>query len=341
MMRTGEAPIRVLVVEDSPTQRAFLCRSLEADGDIVVVGQAATAVNAVALAQHAQPDVVTMDLNIPGGGLSAITRIMESSPRPILLLSGQVLGPRSPEAVDALGAGAVGVLVKPRRWDDESQRLLRGRIRTLRRVRPTRTRSAPAASGPTRPRATLPPVVGIGSSTGGPAALATVLRDLGSIAAPVLCVQHIDDRQTEGLAHWLSVSTGRDVRLATHGAIPEVGVVYVGPGGSHLTLGADRRIVLDPDRTSLHTPSVDRLLLSLAQTCGARAVGCLLTGMGTDGAAGLCAMSEAGAFTIAQDEATSVVFGMAAAAVERGAVRRLLPIEAVGIGITRAVRGML
>lgn len=332
------ARIRVLVVEDSPTQRAFLRRSLESDGDITVVAEAGTAVQAVAMAGRERPDVVTMDFDIPGGGLRAIEQIMATAASPILLFSGRLEGPRSPNAVDALAAGAAGVLAKPRRWDDDSQRVLRNRIRSLRRVRPlvpVTSRARAITAGGVRPSDV---VVGIGASTGGPAALARVLADLGPVGAPVLCVQHIDGRQVDGLARWLSSTTGRDVEVATDGDALEPGVVLLGPGGAHLTLGRDRRVELVPDTTSLHTPSVDRLLHSLAEVCGSRAVGCVLTGMGTDGAAGMAALAAAGAYTIVQDEGSSVVHGMAGAAIASGGVKRVLPLDALGTAITRATR---
>lgn len=338
------APIRVLVVEDSLTQRAFLRRSLEADGDIVVVGEAGSAINAIAVAQQMKPDVVTMDLEIPGGGLSAIARIMESNPRPILLLSGRVGGPRTPEAVDALSAGAAGVLVKPLRWDEQSQRLLRGRIRTMRRIRmhhlePARP-DATGTPGTGKPGVEPPverPVVGIGSSTGGPAALARVLRDLAGTPAPVLCVQHIHDHQVEGLARWLSGTTDADVRVAADGDTLANGVVLMAPGGTHLTLDRSRRVKLVPDAESLHTPSVDRMFASLAERCGSRVVACLLTGMGRDGADGMKAVHAAGGMTYVQDEASSVVYGMGRAAVEGDAVTRVLPLDSIGKTINRSV----
>ena len=165
-----------------------------------------------------------------------------------------------------------------------------------------------------------------------------MLADLGPVGAPVLCVQHIDGRQVDGLARWLSSTTGRDVEVATDGDALEPGVVLLGPGGAHLTLGRDRRVELVPDTTSLHTPSVDRLLHSLAEVCGSRAVGCVLTGMGTDGAAGMAALAAAGAYTIVQDEGSSVVHGMAGAAIASGGVKRVLPLDALGTAITRATR---
>lgn len=339
---TATAPIRVVVVEDSATQRAFLRKSIERDGDIVIVGEAGSALSAVAAVENSKPDVVTMDLNIPGGGVAAIERIMSSTPRPILLLSGQIGGPRSPAAVDALGAGAVGVLAKPLRWDAASEQVLRGRIRALRRVRAgftQRSAARPQQWAPAR-RSIGIPILAIGASTGGPAALARVLRDIKGLNVPVVCVQHIDTNHVTGLTEWLSRSSGWDVRVAAHGDVLQRGVVLVGPGGTHLTVDRGGRVALVRDASALHCPSANRLFASLAESAGERTVAVLLTGMGNDGADGMLAVQRAGGATIVQDEASSAVYGMAKAAVELGAVRRIIALDTIGTAIARALRGL-
>lgn len=346
-MTAAPGPVRVVVVEDSPTQRSFLRQALEAKGDIVVVGEAASALNAAAVVQHTKPDLVTMDLDIPGGGVRAISRIMERSPVPILLLTGQSGGPRSPAAVGALAAGAVGVLTKPVRWDEHHQDLLRARVRTLRRVTTAERQLVPGGAPSPVPVTTVvarseterrSPVIALGASTGGPKAVASVLRGMSPGEFPVLCVQHIDADQVEGLARWLRSSTGWDVRIAADGDRLEPGVVLLGPGGSHIGLSEDERVALRPDTESFHAPSVDHLLLSLAKVCGTRTVACVLTGMGSDGAEGMLAVHRAGGATFAQDEASSVVFGMAGAAVRVGGVRRVIALDALPAAIEHAAR---
>jgi two-component system chemotaxis response regulator CheB len=334
------APIRVVVVEDSPTQRAVLRRTLEAEGDIVVVGEATTAAGAVAAVRAGAPDVVTVDLQIPGGGEHAIERIMADVPCPILVLSAMLENRQA--SAGALGLGAAGVLAKPRRWDQTSEHALRCRVRSLRAV-PSRRRQEPLAP-PSRPvgaeRATTTPIVAIASSTGGPAALTQVLPDLKGTRAAVLVVQHIGTELAGKLADWLGRVTGLPVTLAEHGAPLTPGTVAVGPGGRHLTVDGRGHVALVPGGSDVHQPAADRLFESLAANAGRRTIAAVLTGMGSDGAAGLLALRHAGAMTFAQDEASSAVFGMAKAAVELGAVRRVLPLDVLGPSLARAARGV-
>ena len=335
--------IRVVVVEDSPTQRAVLRRSLEADGDIVVVGEAVTAAGALAAVQRGRPDVVTVDLHIPGGGEAAIEQIMELAPKPILLLSAQLAGLRD-EASAAMGAGAASVLAKPRHGDSQAEHMLRTRVRALRGVRP-RTKASMTSprrvTGPSAMRAarsTGTPIIAIAASTGGPAAVTTLLQAIAGVTAPVLLVQHIDPQLTGSLAAWMDRTTGWQVAVARHGEPLVPGRVHVGPGGSHLGIDACGRIALAADGAELHRPSADRLFSSLAAHAGDRTIAAVLTGMGSDGAEGLKELRDAGGLTFAQDDHSSAVFGMAKAAVELGAVNRVLPLDALGPAIVRAAR---
>jgi two-component system chemotaxis response regulator CheB len=334
-------PIRALVVEDSTATRALVVRILQADGDIVVVGQAASSADAIERTVELRPDVVTLDLYLPdGGGRHVIEQIMTLAPTPILVLSHSVDDRRSASVVDALVAGALEALPKPERWTVDLESQLRRSVRVLQKVHVIRRRrtSADRASdcrehdGSSVRRRT----VAIAASTGGPSALATVLAGLAGTAAPVLVVQHLHRDFTAGLIDWMARVSALPVELAEHGRVPRPGRVYVAPGGLHLRLGSDSRLALSPDPVTVHRPSADELFRSVAEHAGRGAIGVLLTGMGDDGAKGLLAIKEHGGRTFAQDEASSAVFGMPAAARRLGAVEDMLPPEALARAITAA-----
>ena len=332
--------VRAVVVEDSQVQRAHLVRLLQADGDIAVVGEAAGATEAISVVQALRPDVVTLDLQIPdGGGQLVIEQLMASTPTPILVLSASVAGRDSEEAVAALVAGAVDVLPKPTRWTDAAEEAIRSRLRivagvaVVRRARARTPRPGASAAPPSRGPATGVPVVAIGASTGGPAALAVVLAGLGNIDAAVVVVQHLHADFVDGLVSWMDRVSPLVVEIARHGAPLRRGVASIAPGGTHLRIGGDDRIVLDPKPETLHRPSVDVLFSSLAARAGGRSVGVLLTGMGDDGAAGLLELRLRGAVTIAQDEGTSAVFGMPRAAQRLGAAAHVAPLDRIAATI--------
>ena len=346
------AAVRVVVVEDSPVQRAHLVDILQAEYDIAVVGQAGDPHEAVALVHRLRPDVVTMDLGLPGGGgIGAIERIMADLPTPILVLSARVSCAGSAAAVESLLAGAVDSLPKPERWDTEAERQVRCRVRLLSGVTVVahpRGRRRPPAPDPHR----APPVA-IAASTGGPAALAEILPCLAGLAVPVLVVQHLHPQLVDGFVGWMQRVSALPVVVAADGDRPQPGVVYIAPAGAHLKLApapgapigpvrpprtiptGGRRLVLDADPAGPHQPSADELFASVAATAGGQSVGVLLTGMGDDGAAGLLDLRRQGAVTIVQDEPTSVVFGMPRAAQRLGAAAEML-----GLGqIPGAIRG--
>lgn len=323
----------MVVVEDSTVQRMHLVQTLEADGDLEVVGQATGAREAIDMVRAERPDVVTLDLHIPdGGGQHVIEEVMASSPTPILVLSGTVAGPESVEAVEALVAGAVDIFPKPAHWDAYAERGLRARVRVVAGVhviRRTHIRTHPArrprsASGR---RTIAPTMVAIGASTGGPAALAQVLSELAGLDAAVLVVQHLHPDFVNGFVSWMARVSPLEVELASAGVVPRPGTVHVAPGGTHLRIGANDEIVLDSDPETLHRPSVDELFTSMAARAAGRNVGVLLTGMGEDGAAGLLALRRRGDVTIAQDEASSIVFGMPRAAQRLGAATDVLSLD--------------
>lgn len=326
-MSTEEGARRqVLVCEDSPTYAEALRRALEFGGDIEVVGVCATAEEAIAALPRTKPQLVTMDLELPGmSGLEAVERIMGSSPVPILVLSAHV-GPRSENAAAALAAGALDAVHKEaldlREPGSESAAALRRRVKILCGVRVIRhPRARLAAHLHQAPAVTRSAsVIGICASTGGPHALATILQALpASFAIPILIVQHITPGFTEGLVRWLEESIPLSVRMAEQGADLAPGV-WIAPEAADLVLDKAGRLALDSSgEPALHRPSADALLKSLAATAGRNAVGVVLTGMGRDGGAGVEAIRAAGGLTIAQDEQTSTVFGMPKAALEGGA----------------------
>ncbi|MEU4562332.1 chemotaxis-specific protein-glutamate methyltransferase CheB [Actinoplanes sp. NPDC023936] len=334
--------IRVLIVEDSLTMRHHLREALAPDPELQVVGEAADGERAVELTSRLRPDVITMDMMLPGiSGLDATEHIMAEHPTPILVVSSadrQELF----STYNALAAGAVDVLEKPRGDDSDADwgQRLRTTLRIVSRIRVIthprarlggRARPAPVASPPAVPAAaTALSVVAIGASTGGPGALTTLLRELPpNFGTPVLVVQHIaaSEQFAVAFSDWLAGQTGRNVRYAADGTpVSRVGgQVLLAPPDRHLYV-RDKLLRLSdgPPRHSCR-PAVDVLFESVAAEFGSTAAGCLLTGMGRDGAAGLLQMRSRGAITFAQDEGSCVVYGMPREAALIGAAAHVLP----------------
>ena len=350
----GDASARVVVVEDSLVQRANLVAVLEADGDIRVVGEATTAVEAIDLVASLRPDVVTLDLNIPdGGGQYALEQIMAHNPTPVLVLSSTVHDDASAPAVEALVGGALLAVPKPVRWTPDFESELRRNVRLIRNVPVIRHIRGKFSQRPATPATKLPPpgppsqgqaqseelcVVAIAASTGGPPALATVFQGLGNLSVPVLIVQHIHTDFVQGLVDWMARISPLPVVMARHGTVLRGGCVHIGPGGTHLRVGRGWRIELVDTPVTAHRPSADQLFESVALRAGGRGIGVVLTGMGDDGAAGLAAMHRSGAHVIAQDRETSAVYGMPRAAQRLGVVDEQLPLQAIAEAIRRAVR---
>jgi two-component system chemotaxis response regulator CheB len=273
-------------------------------------------------------------------GFSGIARIMAETPTPILVLTAN-----REEAVGfrALSLGALDILEKPQATTDleDFGRLLRSRLRLLagvkviRHMRGLRDRAAHRVARATR-RADL---VVVGASLGGPRALATLLRGLpAGFAAPIAVVQHIADGFTDGLASWLASESRLDVRAARDGDRLKPGRVLVAPTGRHLLVADGVARLSDAPPVDTFKPSVTPLFLSAASAYGARACGVIMTGMGRDGADGLRAIKDAGGPTLAQDEATSAVFGMPRAAIELGAVDRVLPLDELARALVELTR---
>jgi len=346
---TATAPstaIRALVVGDSPAWRAELRRVLQRDGDIAVVAEAGTAVDAVGLVARIRPHVVVLDLRLSdGGGQRAIEQIMARTPTPILVLLARVDDRDSPSAVGAVVAGALDALPTPACWTVQLEAELRRSVRQIRKVTVVRHPRGVLARPPRphpEPRGGERPVVALAASTGGPSALATVLSDLDGLPAPVLVVQHMHPEFTNGLVDWMSRASALPVEMAEHGEIARPGRVYLAPVGVHLRLGVNRRLELATPPVTIHRPSADQLFESVAERAGRAGVGVVLTGMGEDGARGLLEMHRQGGHTFAQDEASSAVFGMPQAAQRLGAVAEtdLLPLDQLAAAVRRAVSGV-
>jgi two-component system, chemotaxis family, protein-glutamate methylesterase/glutaminase len=341
--------VRVLVVEDSATVRARIVAALRADPGIEVVGGATDGHTAIELCKALRPDVVTMDMMLPGiSGLAAVEHLMQHCPTPILVISAANNRAGFVDTFAALTAGAVDVLDKPdatvagssEAWDRHLLATVKlvAKIPVITHIGPNPGRPAQLGS-PLRPdRPGRYSIVAIGASTGGPTAVATVLGGLPqSFALPVLLVMHVSEYFGAAFASWLEDVTGRRVRLASTGqpVSSAAGEVIMAPPGLHLTV-QDGLMLLTraPERHSCR-PSVDVLFESLSRGYGSSVAACLLTGMGRDGATGLLEIHRSGGLTLAQDEATSVVYGMPGEAVRLGAAQHVLPIDRIGPALSR------
>lgn len=343
--------IRVLIVDDSALMRALLKRKLEAENDITVIAAAANAAEARALIKSHDPDVVTLDIEMPGmDGLAFLEKIMTLRPTPVIIVSGSTHEGAAATA-RALRLGAVGCYAKAtatRSLADDDGGELADLVReaaTIRQAMRGPRVCAPASRDTPRPAPDLAPdLIVVGSSTGGVEALHSLLAGFPADCPPTLIVQHINACFAGAIAQSLGRHARPRVILADSDLPLRRGEVMLAPGEDrHLLIaraGAQGfRAVLRPgDKVAGHRPSVDRLFASAAEVAGPRAAGILLTGMGEDGARGLFAMAEAGAHTIAQDEASCVVFGMPRAAIALGAAREVLPLTAIAPRLFAAQR---
>lgn len=344
--------IRVLVAEDSATARALLVSVLSAEPDIVVVGEARTGTEAVEMAERLQPDLVTMDVQMPElGGLEATKQIMTRSPRPILVVS-SAAGSDVEMSLEATRSGALMVIAKPQGVQsplyESDRRQLVSMVRALAHVKVVRRHGTPTSmrtidgqtpSGPwLLPSTRLAPtdsleVVAIAASTGGPAALRAILSALpASFPLPILVVQHIARGFTAGLAHWLSGDSRLVVKLAELGEVLRPGAVYIAPDDRHLGVRRDPsgllRVQLDnAPPVGTFRPSASYLFQSCAENVGRGVLALILTGMGDDGVAGLRHVRKASGRILAQDEASSVIFGMPREAQRAGVVDQVVALD--------------
>ena len=349
---TAEHRIGVLVVDDSPSVRAAFQRLLASEPGIEVVGLAADPYEAVQIMRDVVPDVIILDIVMPRmDGLTFLTKIMAQHPLPVIICSSQV-SPDSGKAVLALERGAVEVIPKPRigvEGDFESAREpivravraaagARVERRLVTSIGVPRQPGAVAQRGARTRRAASGRVVVIGASTGGTEALRYILGELPSDLPGIVIAQHMPPGFTAAFARRLDELCDLRVTEAAGNDPIAAGSAIIAPGNRHVRLrgGSDPRVLVsDSEPVNRHRPSVDVLFRSAATEFGVNALGILLTGMGRDGAEGLAEMLAAGAETVAQDEETSVVFGMPAAAIKLGAARRVLPVQAVAAEIVR------
>ena len=335
----GRSPeIRVLIVDDSAVTREVLTSLLNSDPDIRVVGQASTGAEAVEMTAALRPDLVTMDLMMPGmDGMEATRRIMARHPTPVLFLSSFFDREGTYSRADAIAAGALDVVEKPAlipdwRWQNSAGKLVQ-KVKSLAKVPVVAhihgARKLLAQEG-SQFEAFVGPaadVVAIGASSGGPRVIEALLSSLPSTyALGIIVVQHITDGFTTSMLRWLQERCSLPIKVAEDGdAIVPRRVLFT-PEAAHVVAAIGGRVHLShSEPVNGHRPSIDVTFQSIAKVYGARSAGVLLTGMGSDGANGLLAIRRAGGVTIAQDEESSPIFGMPRAAIELGAAQQVLP----------------
>ena len=345
--------VRVLVAEDSSTVRHHLTRMINETPGMRVIGQARDGEEVIAMVDELRPDVISMDISMPRiDGLEATRQIMTRNPTPVVVVTSMI--DRDVDlSFHALQAGALAVVGKPPdrnnpAFPDKQRELVKtlramSEVRVIHRRRGNHTGRAEAvAKLPAKRPRDRPEIIAIGASAGGPSALSHILKELpAELSVPIVIAQHMPGDFVRGLARWLNKTTPLEVKLAEDGDVLESGVVNLSPGGRHLTvIRRDGRLItrlLHEKGPYSYQPSVDVLFQSVATSCGLASIGIVLTGMGDDGAAGLLAMYDLGAYTLAQDEQSSTVFGMPGAAIDRGAVADVVPLVNIASAILKLV----
>jgi two-component system chemotaxis response regulator CheB len=337
-------PIRVLVAEDSPTVRAHIVRVLRAAPGMTVVGEASDGRQAIERCLALRPDVITLDMMMPVlSGLAATEYIMAFAPTPIIIVSGSTDRGEVFRTMDALSAGALEVLEKPKAHESieawEARLIdtvrLASRIRVITHPRGRLNRTLHPENNPEsllikRP-GRGPRLVAIGASTGGPKAIVDVLQELPrTFSLPILVVTHISQTFSAGFIDWLGANLRLPVRGARDGDDLTHPGVLVAPADRHMVVQSGQVRLMDGAPRHSCRPSVDVLFESVAAASGGNGIAALLTGMGRDGAEGLLAIRRAGGVTVAQDEKSSVIFGMPGEAVRLGAAEHVLPPAGIG-----------
>ena len=349
------AKIRVMIVDDSAVVRRAIREALEREPDIEVIGAAADPLFALARMGVQWPDVITLDVEMPRmDGITFLRKIMAEHPTPVVICS-SLAEAGSETAMEALAAGAVAIITKPKigvnqflqEASDDIVNAVRAaahsNVRNLRACGPGAATPPPKlsanavlaarAAASTAMAKTTESIAAIGTSTGGTQALELVLTMLPAVCPGIVIVQHMPEKFTALFADRLNTLCQLEVREARDGDRVLPGLALIAPGGRHMMLrrsGAQYMVeVVDGPLVNRHKPSVDVLFRSVAQVAGRNALGIIMTGMGDDGALGLREMHNAGARTLAQDEASCVVYGMPKEAVKLGGVDRIVPLERV------------
>lgn len=347
---------KVLIVDDSAYTRQTMKKIIEEDPDLEVVGIATDGIDAMAKALRLQPDIITLDFEMPGmDGFSFLRWLMRERPTPVIMVTSHA---DSKTVFKALELGAVDFIAKPtRRASIELQTIEKDLLRKIKGLKNIRLdilsknlelldqeedqEAVEAGKGRTGSQAVE--IVAVGSSTGGPAALQIVLTKLPSdFRAAVVVSQHMPKGFTAPLAERLDRMCHIKIKEAAEGDIIEPGKAYICPGGQHLGLkkrGSRRQISLREGRfEDKYIPSVDHMMSSVAEHYGIASMGVILTGMGNDGKHGMLDIKTQGGYTIAESEETAVVFGMPAEAIKNGGVERILPISEISAEIIRIVK---
>ncbi|MFN4032094.1 MAG: chemotaxis response regulator protein-glutamate methylesterase [Fimbriimonadales bacterium] len=343
--------IRVLVVDDSMFMRRMISDLLNQDAAIEVVGAARNGQEGLTMARQLKPDVITLDVEMPVmDGVAMLQQLMREQPTPVLMLS-SLTTEGAEVTLKCLDLGAVDFVAKPSGSISlDIYKISSQIIEKVKAVAKARLSATPAAvspaSAPLKPSPLVgrpshdAPLVVIGSSTGGPRALNVVMSNLPpGLHAKVLLIQHMPEGFTRSLAERLDRSSAFTVREVQGGEVLQPGVAYLAQGGKHLKVERGGKLTLTQD-PPVHgvRPAVDVALLSLAQNYQGAIAVAILTGMGSDGAAGLRTLHAKGAYTIAEDESTCVVFGMPRAAIQTGCVKRVAPLHQIAEAITEGVK---
>ncbi|MCB9799680.1 MAG: chemotaxis-specific protein-glutamate methyltransferase CheB [Candidatus Omnitrophica bacterium] len=333
--------IRVLIADDSALVAEMLWHVFDQDPEIEIVGVARNGVQAVELVEKLKPDILTMDIHMPEmDGLEATKQIMDRCPLPILILSASVFKFGTQKAFEALACGALDVMEKTcfeaNSVDEESTLNLIERVKLLSRIKvaiPVREKTVigdyvQPSTEIDRSRENQR-IIGIVASTGGPQTLAAILKKLPqSLPVPIVLVQHMTAGFSEGFADWLSKDTGHQVKVAEDHEMMQAGIIYLAPTGLHMKVVSKEKICLsDEDKVDGQKPSGTVLLESVAEHFEKNALGIVLTGMGRDGAQGLRAIRDRSGYTIAQDQQSSIVFGMPKEAIQMGAAREVISMH--------------
>lgn len=340
-------PVRIVIVDDSPVFRKYLEHVVESSDIIKVVGTAPDGREARTIIGKLHPDVVLMDIHMPGlDGFETTAQIMSETPVPVIMMSNDFEPSEVAKTFKALEAGAVDILPKPPGFSDpgydKAIKKIISHIRLMSEVKVVRRTSGRKSSGETEinkevgkrfsaEKENQPRVIGIGASAGGPPVLQKILSGIEShYKIPIVIVQHIDSLFTEGFARFLETTTGRKITTGSHGMMLTDNMIVMPPADMHIGFAGQGVIELDsgkPDRGI--RPSVHHLFESMAKIYGKDSAAIILTGMGNDGVVGMSALREKGAVTIAQDEKSSMIHGMPGEAIKAGAAKYIMNIEQI------------